>query len=613
MRLMERIRTQGKWYLLGFAMAFVVSVFAGLGIGGSFSGRRTSMSQRPQGVGYSSLVPGVDSVARVDGHEIDFQTYAVRLQLALNNLDPQQVPNDPFDRISVYSQVVDLLIREAVLTEYARDNGLSVADTEVNAKFREMVQQSGLMPATDERSKSLITEMGRKFRESREYEQAEREFLERRGMTKARFKQELRRDLIVMKATDHIRAEEEARAEAAAQDKLEKIQAALEGGEDFGEVARQYSDDKGTRDKGGLFDQMIPRGFFDEAFDNVVFDMEVGEVSEPIETEFGYQIVKLLDKKAAEGPAWEQWKEETIAKKKQDNPDYEPDEEALKRQYEQVKVQHITLRTLADRETEGRINWMIFASDIELYDPQVLAWRAASTEPLYFPRVSETTMEQLARSSLLAEDADLSRMEEYAHEYFRVKLMRYQRAYGDPPEDLRPHFAEYDLEYGVEWDPATAPDYPELQPLYPLAAGLAQELINKDPDSADAHYLLARVYDDWLEDDKSAELFPLDLEETRALIEQELNTAIDLNEYEAYYYALAGKNYAWWVKPEKAREMLAKAQEYGEVDDIELYRILTKAYGKNGDADKNQEMQQKVLDLQRAQWENQQGGWVKVE
>jgi foldase protein PrsA len=616
MRTMERIRTQGKWYLLSFAIIFVVSVFAGLGIGGSFSGRQASVNPRQAASTYRSLVPGVDAVAKVNGHEIDFTTYSARLQSAVNNMRSGQgeMPEDPFEQVGVNSQVLDYLIREAVLTRYAQDNGLGVGDSEVNAKFQEMIQQSGLLPGSGEKSKSLVSELGRKFQQSREYEKAEKEFLDRQGMTKTRLKQELRRDLVVLKASDHIKAEEEAKAEAAAQGKLEKIKAALDGGEDFGAVAKEFSDDKGTRDKGGVFDQMVPRGFFDEAFDSVVFDMKVGTVSEPIKTEFGYQIVKLLEKKAAEGAAWDKWKRETIATKKQENPDYTPDDEALKKEYEQVRVQHITLRTLADRETEGRINWMIFSSDIEVYDPQILAWRAASTEPLYFPQVADTTMEQIARSSLLAEGTDLSNMEEIAREYFRVKLMRYQRAYGDPPEELRPQFEQYNLEYGVEWDPATAPDYPKLQPLYPLAAGLAMEAVNKESDWANNHYILAAIYDKWLDDDDSLALFPLDLDTTRELIEQELNTAIDLNEYEAYYYALAGKNYAWWVKPDKAREMLAKAEEFASVDDMGIYRILTKAYGKNGDTEKNQEMQQKVFDLQRAQWEAQQGqgGWTKV-
>lgn len=614
MRTMERIRTQGKWYLLSFAIIFVVSVFAGLGIGGSFSGRRMSTSQQQGATQYRSLVPGVDAVAKVNGHEIDYTTYAARLQSVVNNMRSGQneMPQDPLGQVGVNSQVLDYLVREAVLTQYAQDHGLGVGDSEVGARYQEMIQQSGLLPEAGEKSKSLATELGRKFQQSRQYEQAEKEFLERQGMTKTRLKQELRRDLVVQKASDHIQAEAEAKAEAAAQDKLEKIKAALGGGEDFGAVAKQYSDDKGTRDKGGVFDQMVPRGFFDQAFDDVVFDMKVGAVSEPIKTEFGYQIVKLLEKKVAEGAAWEKWKQNTIATKKQANPEYTPDDEALKKEYEQVRVQHITLRTLADRETEGQINWMIFVSDIEVYDPQILAWRAANTEPLYFPQVAETTMEQLARSSLLAEGTDLSKMEEIAREYFRVKLMRYQRAYGDPPEELRPQFAQYNLEYGVEWDPATAPDYPKLQPLYPLAAGLAMEAVNKDPDWANNHYILAAIYDQWLEDDDSVALFPLEMETTRALMEKELNTAIENNEYEAYYYALAGKNYAWWVKPDKAREMLAKAEEFSSAEDMELYRILTKAYGKNGDAEKNQEMQQKVFDLQRAQWENQQGGWTKV-
>ncbi|MEL6672117.1 MAG: peptidylprolyl isomerase [Bacteroidota bacterium] len=70
----------------------------------------------------------------------------------------------------------------------------------------------------------------------------------------------------------------------------------MEGGKDFGEMASQYTMEPGGRQRKGSLDwfgrgQMVPE------FESVVYQMRVGEVSEPFATEFGYHIVKLNDKR----------------------------------------------------------------------------------------------------------------------------------------------------------------------------------------------------------------------------------------------------------------------------------------------------------------------------
>ncbi len=454
--------------------------------------------------------------------------------------------------------------------------------------------------------------MGKSLRRSTEREKAQRTYLETSGMTLTMLKQQVRGELIRQKGYDCIEQKETDKADAAAQERVSKIQAALEGGEDFGETAKKYSDDTGSSEQGGMIDQMISRGFFDQAFDDVVFDMNVGSISEPIKTEFGYQIVKLLDKKAAKGPAWEAAKPTLIEQlKKEKGPDYEPSEDELKKKYESVKIQHITIRTQAERETLGRIYWMTMAAERVIYDPMILAWRAVNTEPLCFPEteLKDTTLEQLARDSFLQNDADLATLSEKVREFERVKLLRFQRAYGDPPEDIRSPFAEFDLEYGVEYEPEQAPEYPELDSLYPLGIGLVNRAIEIADKMADYHYAAAYIYSEWLDNDDALEMFPLDEEAARTEIEKELNEAIKLYENNGYYFAAAGMNYAKWVKPDQAREMLHKAEKFSS-GDLDLLKLLTRAYRTNGDKEKGDEYQGKALDEQRRRWEQQQGSWT---
>ena len=80
---------------------------------------------------------------------------------------------------------------------------------------------------------------------------------------------------------------------AAARAKIEEVAAKLKQGEDFAELAKEYSDDTGTKERGGDL------GFFErrmmvQPFDEAAFNLEVGEISDIVETQFGYHIIKLL-------------------------------------------------------------------------------------------------------------------------------------------------------------------------------------------------------------------------------------------------------------------------------------------------------------------------------
>jgi parvulin-like peptidyl-prolyl isomerase len=67
----------------------------------------------------------------------------------------------------------------------------------------------------------------------------------------------------------------------------------LEEGQDFGELAKEYSVDESNSEKGGDLGWFNRDTMVDE-FTNVAFTLEVGEISEPIETEFGFHIIQNL-------------------------------------------------------------------------------------------------------------------------------------------------------------------------------------------------------------------------------------------------------------------------------------------------------------------------------
>jgi foldase protein PrsA len=74
-----------------------------------------------------------------------------------------------------------------------------------------------------------------------------------------------------------------------------KVLEELNAGKTFEELAAQYSTDTGSKDLGGDLG-WFPRGMMVAAFEDVAFSLPVGEVSEPVQSDFGFHIIKVLGK-----------------------------------------------------------------------------------------------------------------------------------------------------------------------------------------------------------------------------------------------------------------------------------------------------------------------------
>lgn len=93
--------------------------------------------------------------------------------------------------------------------------------------------------------------------------------------------------------------------EAAAKEVIKK----LDAGEDFGELAKEYSTDTENSESGGELG-LFGRGEMMQEFEDAAFNLTVGEISEPVKTEYGYHVIKVTDKKEAKEPVFEDVKEE---------------------------------------------------------------------------------------------------------------------------------------------------------------------------------------------------------------------------------------------------------------------------------------------------------------
>ena len=66
------------------------------------------------------------------------------------------------------------------------------------------------------------------------------------------------------------------------------------GGEDFAKLAKEFSEDPGSKDKGGEY--TFPRGQMVPEFEASAFSLKTNEVSDIVTTQFGYHIIKLSEK-----------------------------------------------------------------------------------------------------------------------------------------------------------------------------------------------------------------------------------------------------------------------------------------------------------------------------
>lgn len=93
------------------------------------------------------------------------------------------------------------------------------------------------------------------------------------------------------------KAEEAEKAKA--KERIDSIYGALKAGADFAEMATKFSQDPGSARKGGVLPWIGPNQTVKE-FEDVAYSLQVGQMSEPFESPFGYHIILMKDRKQLE-------------------------------------------------------------------------------------------------------------------------------------------------------------------------------------------------------------------------------------------------------------------------------------------------------------------------
>lgn len=114
-------------------------------------------------------------------------------------------------------------------------------------------------------------------------------------------------------SVSHILVTSQGRSDEEALSLASELRVRALAGEDFAELAKEYSEDPSVaRNKGDM--GYFPKGAMVEPFEDVAFGMQKeGDISEPVKTKFGYHVIRFNGRKAPEKKSFEQVEDEIIA------------------------------------------------------------------------------------------------------------------------------------------------------------------------------------------------------------------------------------------------------------------------------------------------------------
>ena len=269
---------------------------------------------------HAGKAPTEENVANVNGTMISKKDFDREIQIVLQRYSMKGHPLSDSQLAQVRKSVLEKLIESEVLYQESLKAGIKIDDKLVEDEVQKLKKR---VPSEEEFKKFLdnfhLTEADLKTQFQRTM--AIRKLIEEKVVkditvtdketkdyfdkNQASFKQpeEVRASHILIKVASD--------ADQAAKDKARKkiadIQKELKKGADFAELAKKYSEGPSATRGGDL--GYFKRGQMVKPFEDAAFGMKAGEVSDVVETRFGYHLIKVSDKKDAKTMSYEEMKD----------------------------------------------------------------------------------------------------------------------------------------------------------------------------------------------------------------------------------------------------------------------------------------------------------------
>ncbi len=254
----------------------------------------------------------LDGIAAIVGDEIILHSELTQftIQLALQLKIDIQKETEKFDELR--KRTLENLITQKVLLTKAKEDTVIVEDQQVDEvlsnQIQQWTQQLGSESKVEEYFDMPIGKIKRQFQEDVKnrlmVERTQQMFAQKITITRQDveiFFRTMQDSLPDIQEMVHIRVLlREVRAGGKGKEdafnKISDIRRRIVNGEDFTTLAKQYSDDPGSVSAGGELG-LIQRGDFVHEFEEAAFKLKPGDISDIIETKFGFHIIKLIEKR----------------------------------------------------------------------------------------------------------------------------------------------------------------------------------------------------------------------------------------------------------------------------------------------------------------------------
>ena len=289
------MRERMKVVVIVIAVAFVATLLYAGGAG-FFSGRGNTVNAA--------------SVATVNGTDISYADFyqAYYSIVRQQEMYGQSITGQMVGQVQYYT--LDQLVNQQLLIQAAENAKVKVEERVVDERYQAIQDNYPSKAMFEEDLKnSGLTSKGLKtlLRNNLKIEKLQEELVKGLEVT----------DTEIQAAYEEVNARhiliqpqgEGDEAEAAALEQAELLIQDLEDGADFAALAQEHSDDAGSKVNGGDLG-WFGRGRMVEPFEKAAFAAEVGEIVGPVESQFGYHIIQVTERKEATGEEFEEAKSE---------------------------------------------------------------------------------------------------------------------------------------------------------------------------------------------------------------------------------------------------------------------------------------------------------------
>jgi len=254
----------------------------------------------------------VDGVAAIVGQEIILNSEVEQYARNYAMQNKINVTSNPELYKSLQKQVLESLIEQKILLTKADEDTITVTEREVDRyldeQIRTLIARAGSESALESAFQSPMKKIRRDLRTETE-SRLKIETLRRKKFAEVKvsrreveeFYTMYKDSLPVLKETvdiSHIlkQIKPGGSSREAALEKMIAVKEKVDAGEDFSEIAKTYSEDPATSIRGGDLG-FIKRGDLVPEFEEVAFNLEPGEISDIVETQFGFHVIKMIEKR----------------------------------------------------------------------------------------------------------------------------------------------------------------------------------------------------------------------------------------------------------------------------------------------------------------------------